>query len=61
VLIGPDVAITGIELTLAVGTVEAYNVTGWGRETWGEDVWGDNGVWETVSVTGQELIFQGQH
>jgi hypothetical protein len=52
---GPDVAITGIELTLAVGTVEAYNVTGWGRETWGEDVWGDNGVWETVSVTGQEL------
>jgi hypothetical protein len=52
---GPDVAITGIELTLAVGTVEAYNVTGWSRETWGEDVWGDNGVWETVSVTGQEL------
>jgi hypothetical protein len=58
--IDPDATITGIELTLAVGTVEAYNVTGWGRETWGEDVWGDNGVWETVSVTGQELtITQG--
>ena len=54
--IDPDATITGIQLTSAVGTVEAYNVSGWGRETWGEDVWGDNGVWETVSVIGQESV-----
>jgi len=53
--IDPDASVTGIELTSAVGTVEAYNVEGWGRETWGEDVWGAEGLWETVSVTGQEL------
>ena len=51
----PDAMITGIELTSALGTLLGYNSTGWGRDFWGEEVWGDNGIWETVSVTGQEL------
>ena len=53
--VGPDANVTGESLTLVVGSVQAYNVEGWGRETWGEDVWGADGLWETVSVTGQEL------
>jgi len=56
----PDASVTGIQLTSAVGTVLAYNLEGWGRETWGEDVWGAEGLWESVSVTGQQLtIAQG--
>ena len=54
--VGPDANVTGESLTLVVGSVQAYNVEGWGRETWGEDVWGAEGLWESVSVTGQELI-----
>jgi hypothetical protein len=58
--IGPDANVTGEQLNLSVGTVQAYNVEGWGRETWGEDVWGAEGLWEEVSVTGQQLnISQG--
>jgi len=58
--VGPDANVTGESLTLVVGSVQAYNVEGWGRETWGEDVWGAEGLWESVSVTGQELnISQG--
>ena len=53
--IGPDANVTGEQLNLSVGTVQAYNVEGWGRETWGEDVWGAEGLWEQVSVTGQQL------
>ena len=57
---GPDANVTGQQLNLSVGTVQAYNVEGWGRETWGEDVWGAEGFWEEVSVTGQQLnISQG--
>jgi hypothetical protein len=52
---GPDANVTGEQLNLSVGTVQAYNVEGWGRETWGEDVWGAEGLWEEVSVTGQQL------
>jgi len=57
---GPDANVTGQQLNLSVGTVQAYNVEGWGRETWGEDVWGAEGFWETVFVTGQQInISQG--
>jgi hypothetical protein len=52
---GPDANVTGQQLNLSVGTVQAYNVEGWGRETWGEDVWGAEGFWETVFVTGQQI------
>ena len=58
--VGPDANVTGEQLNLSIGTVQAYNVEGWGRETWGEDVWGAEGLWEEVSVTGQQLnISQG--
>ena len=57
---GPDANVTGQQLNLSVGTVQAYNVEGWGRETWGEDVWGAEGFWETVFVTGQQInVSQG--
>jgi hypothetical protein len=57
---GPDANVTGEQLNLSVGTVQAYNVEGWGRETWGEDVWGAEGLWEEVSVTGLQLnVSQG--
>ena len=56
----PDANITGEQLNLSTGTLLGYNREGWGRYFWGEEVWGDNGTWETVSVTGQQLnISQG--
>jgi hypothetical protein len=51
----PDAIITGQQLNLSTGTLLAYNRQGWGRFYWGEEVWGDSGIWETVSVTGQQL------
>ena len=58
--VGPDANVTGEQLNLSVGTVEAYNRQGWGRYYWGEEVWGADGIWEFVSVTGQQLnISQG--
>ena len=51
----PDANVTGIELTTTTGTILGYNREGWGRFYWGEEVWGSNGIWETVSVTGQQL------
>ena len=51
----PDANITGEQLNLSTGTLLGYNREGWGRYYWGEEVWGDSGIWETVSVTGQQL------
>jgi hypothetical protein len=53
--VSPDAIITGQQLNLSTGTLLAYNRQGWGRFYWGEEVWGDSGIWETVSVTGQQL------
>ena len=51
----PDAIITGQQLNLSTGTLLAYNRQGWGRFYWGEEVWGGDGIWETVSVTGEQL------
>lgn len=51
----PDAIVTGQQLNLSTGTLLGYNREGWGRYYWGEEVWGDSGIWETVSVTGQQL------
>jgi hypothetical protein len=53
--VSPDALVTGQQLNLSTGTLLGYNREGWGRYFWGEEVWGGSGIWETVSVTGQQL------
>ena len=53
--VSPDALVTGQQLNLSTGTLLGYNRQGWGRYFWGEEVWGGDGIWETVSVTGQQL------
>ena len=48
----PDAMVTGIGATASVGTVEAYNLEGWGRYFWGQFEWGATGEWESVIPTG---------
>ena len=53
---GPDAMVTGLDtVTASVGSVEAYNLEGWGRYFWGQYEWGATGEWESVSVTGISL------
>ena len=42
--------LTGVSVTSSVGSVIAFNETGWGRDTWGFENWGESAI--TVSVTG---------
>ena len=52
---GPDAMLEGIGATGSVGSVEAYNLEGWGRYFWGQFEWGATGEWEIVPVTGISL------
>ena len=53
---GPDAMVTGLDtVTASVGSVEAYNLEGWGRYFWGQFEWGATGEWEFVPVTGISL------
>jgi len=52
---GPDAMLTGIGGTASVGSVEAYNLEGWGRYFWGQYEWGATGEWEQVDLTGISL------
>jgi hypothetical protein len=45
----------GIGGTALVGSVEAYNLEGWGRYFWGQYEWGATGEWDIVPVTGIAL------
>ena len=49
---GPDAMLEGIGATGSVGSVEAYNLEGWGRYFWGQYEWGATGEWEIIPVTG---------
>ena len=51
----PDTMPSGVQLATSLGTVQAYNEQGWGRDAWNEEVWGGEGEWADVSVTGQSL------
>ena len=51
--INSEVSLTGLESTSSLGTLEAFNETGWGRLTWNTADWGE-GADETVSVSGLE-------
>ena len=48
-------SVTGLQLNTDLGTVDSYNEAGWGRDDWGTEVWGAQGIWETVSLTGNAL------
>ena len=52
---GPDAMLSTNLATMALGSLEAYNQSGWGRYFWGQWVWGAEGDWANVSVTGQAL------
>jgi len=52
---GPDAMLEGIGATGSVGSVEAYNLEGWGRYFWGQFEWGATGEWESVELTGIAL------
>jgi len=38
---GPDAMATGNQANMGLGTVEAFNLAGWGRLQWGINDWGD--------------------
>lgn len=53
---GPDAMVVGLDpATVSVGSVEAYNLEGWGRYFWGQFEWGATGEWDFVTPTGQAL------
>ena len=49
---GPDAMLTGNHATMGLGSVSAYNETGWGRQHWGDNAWGVEGTWATALVSG---------
>ena len=49
---GPDAMATGIAMSMGLGTVQAYNQTGWGRQEWSENGWGVEGQFANVDLTG---------
>lgn len=49
---GPDAMVTGLDtVTASVGTVDAYNIEGWGRQQWNSFAWGITG---SLLTTGEE-------
>ena len=49
---GPDAMATGNAMSMSLGSVQAYNQTGWGRQEWNENAWGVEGQFANVDVTG---------
>ena len=49
---GPDAMLTTNHATMGLGSVQAYNQTGWGRQEWNENAWGVEGQYANVDVTG---------
>ena len=49
---GPDAMATGNQANMAVGTIEAFNQTGWGRQFWSSNAWGVEGQYANVDVSG---------
>ena len=49
---GPDAMATGIAMSMGLGTVDAFNQTGWGRQGWNVNAWGVEGQFANVDVTG---------
>ena len=49
---GPDAMATGIAMSMGLGTLDAFNQTGWGRQQWNVNAWGVEGQFANVDVTG---------
>jgi len=49
---GPDAMATGIGMSAGLGSVDAFNQTGWGRQGWNVNAWGVEGQYANVDVTG---------
>ena len=49
---GPDAMATGIAMSMGLGTIQAFNQTGWGRQQWNVNAWGVEGQFATAVVTG---------
>lgn len=49
---GPDAMLTTNLATMSLGTIDAFNQTGWGRQGWNENAWGVEGQYANVDVTG---------
>tara|TARA_Y100000022_G_scaffold20564_1_gene15687 strand:- start:217 stop:1182 length:966 start_codon:yes stop_codon:yes gene_type:complete len=52
---GPDAMATGNAMSMGLGSVQAYNQTGWGRQEWSENGWGVEGEFANVDVTGLSM------
>jgi len=48
----PDAMPTGVAASMGLGTVEAFNLAGWGRLGWNVNDWGDAGSSVQVDVSG---------
>jgi len=48
----PDAMPTGVAASMGLGTVEAFNLAGWGRLQWGINDWGDAGSSVQADVSG---------
>jgi hypothetical protein len=49
---GPDAMASGIAMSMGLGTLDAFNQTGWGRQQWNVNAWGVEGQFANVDVTG---------
>ena len=49
---GPDAMATGIAMSMGLGTLDAFNQTGWGRQQWNVNAWGVEGQFATATPTG---------
>ena len=49
---GPDAMATGIAMSMGLGTIDAFNQTGWGRQGWNVNAWGVEGQFANVTLTG---------
>ncbi len=49
---GPDAMASGIAMSMGLGTIDAFNQTGWGRQGWNVNAWGVEGQFANVDVTG---------
>ncbi len=49
---GPDAMLTTNHATMSLGTIDAYNQTGWGRQQWNVNAWGVEGQYATAILTG---------
>ena len=49
---GPDAMATGNAMSMGLGTIDAFNQTGWGRQGWNVNAWGVEGQFANVDVTG---------